>query len=80
MDHGCVAQPGLRGEKRQQTPANNAGRGVKSTWCVDILQDPPPTGQGASTSPWVTTKYTRSGGAFDKFDYALSLKTYAAFT
>ena len=41
---------------------------------------PPPTGQGASTSPWVTTKYTRSGGAFDKFDYALSLKTYAAFT
>lgn len=41
---------------------------------------PPPTGQGATGSPWVATKYVNSGGAFDKFDYAVSLKTYAAFT
>lgn len=38
---------------------------------------PTPEGIGPSGGSSVNTSYTSSGGAIDKFDYALSLKTYA---
>tara|TARA_Y100001963_G_scaffold125739_1_gene177607 strand:+ start:5480 stop:7192 length:1713 start_codon:yes stop_codon:yes gene_type:complete len=43
-------------------------------------QSPPPPSQGIGPDgdPVVSTKFTRSGGAIDKFDNALSLKSYAA--
>ena len=39
---------------------------------------PIPEGTGPSGSPSVNTAFTSGGGAIDKFDYALSLKTYAS--
>ena len=39
---------------------------------------PIPEGTGPSASPDVHTTFMRGGGAIDKFDYSLSLKTYVA--
>tara|TARA_B100001250_G_scaffold138175_1_gene118269 strand:+ start:2383 stop:3861 length:1479 start_codon:yes stop_codon:yes gene_type:complete len=39
---------------------------------------PIPEGTGPTGSPEVHTSFMKGGGAIDKFDYALSLKTYAS--
>lgn len=55
---------------------NNAGGGGKP----QPPQSPPPPskGIGPDGDPVVSTKFTRGGGAIDKFDNALSLKSYAS--
>ena len=54
---------------------NNAGGGGQQA-----PQSPPPPskGIGPDGDPVIGTKFTRGGGAIDKFDMALSLKSYAS--
>ena len=72
--------------KKKQNVASTSG---SKTPTVNVFENEGTTQQmpsspsgyeSAPASAFVATEFTDSGGAYDKFDYASSLNTYAAFT